>query len=223
MAGIVLALFHRTQSCLFHVGLHRVLADQSTCKDVKYNYRSVPTEPCLGPRQNETLLRVYNCEFIKPPRPSRFARAMKQIYRTDYVLSHFVHYSTVTVDVAQYFADHPASALGSKAEYVRNVHRKDWHAPETFLDELTEGTLIHTRSVLAHETMRRSHECYLHSKYNCILGFPCPEAVDFVDGLYQNNGFHDEAGKYCNCWPNQRIESVFIPRLEALLRQGSAA
>ncbi len=143
---------------------------------------------------------------------------MKQIYRPDYVLSHFVHYSTVTADVAQYFADHPASKPGkSKVPYVRNVHRKDWVAPETFLDELTQGTLIHTRSVLAHETMRRSHECYLNSTYNCILGFACPASVEFVDGLYQKNGFHDDAGNYCNCWPNDRIESVLIPRLEAIL------
>lgn len=75
---------------------------------------------CLTKKAENTYLETYNCEYIKSPKPERFARAMvrndfcafcyimpkpqhsiiliqKQMYRPDFVLSHFVHYSTVTV------------------------------------------------------------------------------------------------------------------------------
>ena len=52
---------------------------------------------CLTKSDAKTYLETYNCEYIKTPKPERFARAMKQLYRPNFVLSHFVHYSTVTV------------------------------------------------------------------------------------------------------------------------------
>ncbi|KAL7549697.1 hypothetical protein ACHAWF_012964 [Thalassiosira exigua] len=52
---------------------------------------------CLAKSDNRTYLETYNCEYIRSPKPDRFERAMKQFYRPDFVLSHFVHYSTVTV------------------------------------------------------------------------------------------------------------------------------
>jgi len=32
--------------------------------------------PCLAKRANETYFKTYNCEYIKPPKPERFQRAM---------------------------------------------------------------------------------------------------------------------------------------------------
>jgi hypothetical protein len=61
----------------------------------------LPTEACIVHAVTR-LLRVYNCDYIRPPRPERFARAMKQIYRPAFVLSHFVHYSTITANIARY-------------------------------------------------------------------------------------------------------------------------
>jgi Glycosyltransferase family 92 len=66
---------------------------------------ALPEEPCIVPRRNETFLKVYNCNYIRPPIPDRFARAMKQIYRPSFVYSHFVHYSTVTAPMARYYKD----------------------------------------------------------------------------------------------------------------------
>ena len=86
-------------------------------------------------------------DYIKPPRPSRFARAMKQIYRPDYVLSHFVHYSTVTSDIARYQKE---QANGTGDDELPNW--ADVGADkEVFLNELEEGSLIHARSVLPQE------------------------------------------------------------------------
>jgi hypothetical protein len=59
---------------------------------------------------------------------------MKQIFRPAEVLSHFVHYSTVTKRIAQYYQDDP---VGFRKLVTANDYR------DTFLDELTEGSLIH--------------------------------------------------------------------------------
>ena len=60
---------------------------------------------CLVPRTNETYLSIYNCDIVKPPRPKGYFRNMKQIYRPDFVLSHFVHYSAITRPIAEYYKD----------------------------------------------------------------------------------------------------------------------
>lgn len=62
---------------------------------------------CLMKSDDKTYLETYNCEYIKSPKPERFARAMKQFYRPDFVLSHFVHYSTVTVSSTILSIDKP--------------------------------------------------------------------------------------------------------------------
>ena len=63
------------------------------------------TPSCLVKRRNETFLSLYNCDTVKPPRPRVYFRNMKQIYRPDFVLSHFVHYSAVTRKIAEYYKD----------------------------------------------------------------------------------------------------------------------
>jgi len=157
------------------------------------SFQRLPVEACLTPRSNETFLRVYNCDYIKPPRPERFARAMKQIYRPDFVLSHFVHYSTITKDIARLYKDVP-----DKAKFTREVQAAEWG--DVFLDELKEGVLVHAKSVLPHETMTRNATCYTGSKRSCAVGHVCPESTAFDDSVHQKNLFRDADGNYCNCW-----------------------
>ena len=78
----------------------RPLNDQSKCEPPKSKHKDEP-DSCVVPKRDKTFLEVYNCEFIKPPKPDRCARAMKQIFKPNYVLSHYVHYSTVTKDIAR--------------------------------------------------------------------------------------------------------------------------
>ncbi|CAB9520216.1 Pfam:DUF23 [Seminavis robusta] len=120
------------------------LADQRSCEIPQKRsaaVRKLKQTSCQEPMHNETFLKVYNCDYIKPPRPSRFARAMKQIYRPSYVLSHYVHYSTVTEDIALSWRNQ--SNVNSDSPLL------DWKVAgstkEVFLDELTQGTLIHAR------------------------------------------------------------------------------
>lgn len=191
--------------------------DQSTCIDPsKRKNKRFEAEPCVVPRKNETFLRTYNCEYIRPPRPDRFQRAMKQIYRPSHVWNHFVHYATVTQDVARLYKDH-----GPNETYVASVRGKAWErsSPEVFLNELTQGTLLHAKTVLPHETMYRSGICRLNSTLPCNVGYECPAHVEFSDELHTKNVFQDDEGHYCNCWANPRVEQVFAPRLQAALEE----
>jgi hypothetical protein len=200
--------------------VYRDLQDQSGCVDpveVK-GPNKFKTEPCAGPMKNKTFLQVYNCEFIRPPKPERFARAMKQIYRPSFVLSHFVHYSTVTTPMGMPYYELKESVQGE--EPLMKIHNSGWEnaQPEKFMDESTEGTLVHARSVLPHDTRRRSAECHANSKYTCTMGFLCDDDVEFVDELHQKNVFHNKHGGFCNCWRNRIVEDFLVPKLEVLLK-----
>ncbi len=190
------------------------LEDQTVCTDsINTEQTKVPIEPCVGPMKNKTFLQVYNCDYIRPPKPQRFDRAMKQIYRTSVVLLHFVHYTTVTTDTRSLSAfeqSHPG-------EKPKRFSRKAKET-ELFMDEMTQGVLLHTRSVLPHETMTRSAECFLNATTNaCPMGFLCEDNVEFVDELHKKNVFHNSDGSFCNCWRNKVIEEVLVPKLEKLL------
>lgn len=192
------------------------MQDQSKCVDPVPKARKPPGGPqeCLEQAKNQTFLQVYNCEFIRPPRPERFERAMKQIYRPDHVQSHFVHYSTVTKDISRWHSD-----FGPDETYVRKVHGRGWQAssPEVYLDELNEGLLVHTKSVLPHETQYREQGCQIGSKYGCSVGVLCPDSTPFEDEKHKENVFVDAEGHYCNCWMNDKVEHVYVPRLASLL------
>eukprot|EP00978_Attheya_sp_CCMP212_P001839 scaffold3804_cov51-Attheya_sp.AAC.7 len=51
---------------------------------------------CLDKSPGVPYLESYNCEREPLPKPSWAMRGKKQLYRPEYVQSHFVHYSTVT-------------------------------------------------------------------------------------------------------------------------------
>ena len=206
--------------------MFRRLNDQSSCVDPlpPMGVNANKTEPCVGPKQGETFLKVYNCDFIRPPKPERFARAMKQIYRPDHVYSHFVHYSTVTADIAQTYQDFIQQQQGQHHHrpFMPFVHDSKWiqQSPEIFVDELTQGALIHARSVLPHETRRKTAECFVGSKWNCIVGYPCEDSVPFLDEVHKENKFQNPNGTFCNCWKNSLVDTILVPQLEKRLRKG---
>ena len=100
---------------------------------------------------------------------------------------------------------------------VKNSRYLESESPEMFMNEKTEGTLVHARSILPLETKRRSAECSIGSKHACMVGFLCEDDVEFVDDLHKDNVFHNADGSYCNCWRNKVIDEVLVPKLEALL------
>lgn len=200
----------------------RVMEDQSTCVDpnVVRGANRNKTEPCIGLNENTTFLQVYNCDYIRPPKPERFGRAMKQIYRPSHVYSHFVHYSTVTANVAETYSEFIMSHSDPK-KFILNARdpRFEAQSPELFLDELTQGALVHARSILPHETRRRSAECYSKSTFKCMLGYPCEDTVPFSDVKHKDNSFQNPDRNFCNCWRNPVVQDVLAPQLLARLRR----
>ena len=161
---------------------------------------------CVVPRNNETFLKTYNCEYIKSPKPDRFQRAMKQLYRPDFVLSHFVHYSTITVDLTK-----------RKEETVGKFIQAATNNPKTerFIDDVNEGVMIHAKSITPNDGVNRATRC-LYKKSLCSLGYECPERLPFSDENHKE-GFLFGNGTFCNCWINQKAESFWIPQLEIAL------
>lgn len=196
------------------------------CKDPTgaKNERYPNTDACIGPKRDETFLGVYNCEYIRPPKPSRFARARKQIYQPSYVWSHFVHYSTVTADYAETYAQFQQNPKSNGKKFVSHANGPTWEKryPDVFVDELNIGALIHARSVMPHETRRRSAECVLGSKVACMLGYLCEDTVEFIDEKHQQNVFNNSDGSYCNCWANAVVAKSLAPRLKQTLQEHEA-
>lgn len=166
---------------------------------------------CLVRDEKYTFLQTYNCEYIKSPKPDRFQRAMKQIYRPDYVLSHFVHYSTVTKDLAR------TKDQSIDVEYNKYAQTSDSRT-ERFVDEINEGVLAHTKSIVPEEAVPREARCKPKLHPGCNVGIPCPDDLPFDDKTHQD-GFLDHDGNYCNCWVNRRVENVWLPKLEAALQE----
>ena len=130
--------------------------------------------------------------------------------------------STVTADYAETYSEfYQRNKDRSGVKFLSHAHGSEWDRryPVAFADELGTGALIHARSVLPHETRRRSAECILGSKATCMVGYPCEDSVTFVDEKHKENVFHNADGSYCNCWKNPVVTQILVPRLISRLKE----
>jgi hypothetical protein len=98
----ILAL--RSTRALPRIEYMEEVTDPEICSNPS-DHNDLESVSCLVAKENVTFLRLYNCDNVRRPRPPRFSTNMKQIYRPAIVLSHFVHYSVVTRQIATYFRD----------------------------------------------------------------------------------------------------------------------
>jgi hypothetical protein len=177
-----------------------------------------------------TLLQAYNCDRQPPGQKIEKMPAEKQIYRADYVLQHFVHYSAATV----------LSTL-NRTEYKRagfDWFRRPFPDPrQRFANELTEGLMIHAKAVALQDTAGWDRVCRLDENgvkpYGmCRLGFPWPgvhehNAHILIDGkvnplmkeLESSKKNASEEGWVYNCFVNKKVEELYVPQLEAALKE----
>jgi hypothetical protein len=116
--------------------------------------------------------------------------------------------------MAKYYTDYPDPSIEA---YPTSLKQESIH--EYVLDELTDGVLVHTKTVLPHETTTRSSSCYNTSKYVCAVGYECHNKTPFYDTIHTKNIFHNTNGDYCNCWVDDDIERYWIPLLEKALKE----
>jgi hypothetical protein len=82
------------------------------------------------------FLEAYNCDTMPSPKLRHTDRGHKEIYRADYVLYHFIHYSLVTKDTVVWYKD-------DKLNWQREI--EDDNSTRHVTDEINEAVMIHTK------------------------------------------------------------------------------
>jgi len=171
--------------------------------------------PCFDLRipMNTTMLQAYNCDRQLPGQKTSTMPAEKQIYRADYVLQHFIHYSAATV----------LSEM-NREEYEKEGFR--WSsrgfpdARQRFADEVNEGLMIHSKAVAHQDTIDWERVCHIDAQslpYKkrglCRLGVPWPNDHD----VKTRNATKD--GWAFNCYVNEKVENYYVPKLEKSMKE----
>lgn len=162
---------------------------------------------------NYTMLQVYNCDRQPPGKKKQKMPAEKQIYRAEYVTQHFVHYTAATV----------LSGL-NRSEYAKQGFewkRRGFPDPrQRYADEITEGLMIHTKAVARQDTSNWESVCHIDNlslpkeeRGLCRLGVPWPKDLKKV----AKNA--TEEGWAFNCYVNEKVETLFVPQLNAALKE----
>jgi hypothetical protein len=149
--------------------------------------------------ENSTFLGAYNCDSSGTPKPRWADRAKKQLYRTDYVLYHHVHYSTVT----QGYLETYNQTLASNRKW--KLHFSEGEPSERVTDETNEAVMIHTKRTdekLSHGYRQR---CTFEGR-GCFVGFSWPNDTEVP-------GAHDADHMEYNCFINRKVENYWLHRL----------
>ncbi len=167
---------------------------------------------CLMKNRSKTYMETYNCEPTTHPKPQSWAwRAKKQIYRPDFVLNHFVHYSVATRQII----DRP------ELDSLRFNERQPF---ERRVNELEEGYLLHSKSTLPEMTANWHSKCPLKaasgSIKDCKVGIPSSDVLG-LDITSDESRFveSDVSAKYeSNCYPHIRVGRL-VPSLEEAIKR----
>jgi len=161
----------------------------------------------LMKRDNITFLQTYDCEKSLT-KPDYGWRAKKQIYRPNFVLNHFVHYSTVTNRIHE--APNEDSPLyNQRRPYERRV------------DELKEAFMLHTKTTYPSATRNWIKSCKGQSeedKKKCPVGIAY--SFDPIEGedLQQKENVRNKNGFAYNCYKHHRIQNELATKLQHLLQ-----
>ena len=113
--------------------------------------------------------------------------AEKQLYRPDYVLQHFIHYSSVTVLAQMTMTEFEAAGF----PWLKTKITPD--PLSRFSDELNEATMLHTKAVARQDTAGWQKACmagFNDKRARCRVGVPFPVDYDESrDGLGDDKGW----------------------------------
>ena len=166
---------------------------------------------CHHKDPNRTFLETYNCD-VAYPKPTWSNRAKKQIYRPSYVLSHFVHYSTVT---------QPMTDLNN----LQSFRYRETTPSERFSNEETEAMMLHAKTMNADGTSDWPMRCKKgfvppdrKDIHKCRMGNAFPKGVVYKeDEMPKDEYTEDEYIK--NCIAHERLTDYWIPRLEKAMEK----
>ena len=135
--------------------------------------------------------------------------AEKQLYKPDYVLQHFIHYSSVTV------LSQMSKSEFEKAGYNWLQTQMSPDPLSRFSNELDEATMLHAKAVARQDTSGWLLACTEGNskKAMCRIGFPFPK-----DYNETKHGVRDDKGWVYNCYVNQKTENYWAPLLQQSMR-----
>ena len=82
-----------------------------------------------------------------------------------------------------------------------------------FSDELTEGTMLHTKAMATQDTAGWNDVCMGEARGTCRIGNPYP-----ADALAKNISKDKEGWQY-NCFVNNKIEGYYLPLLKEKMKE----
>mmetsp|Transcript_42867 Transcript_42867/g.62766 ORF Transcript_42867/g.62766 Transcript_42867/m.62766 type:complete len:542 (+) Transcript_42867:403-2028(+) len=184
----------------------KILTFRSARAMPRYDMIAEPSEEHdydIAPKKGVSFLQTYNCQKEKLPR-TKFMPAEKQIYRPDYVLLHFIHYSAITTESQLSKEQAKQIGLPQWTRYQEKHNR--------FADEVTEGLMVHAKKVTNTESAHRNwkNKC---ARFGCHLGFPFPDVTP-INGTEGRN----EEGYIYNCYVIDHVEK-WVPELDRALRE----
>ncbi len=160
---------------------------------------------CLRVKDGHLFAEAYNCDFDKSPKPEWSERAKKQLYQPEYVLTHFVHYATVTKGLMT--TKEEAKKMG-KSWYM-TFHES--HSADRITDEINQAVMLHSKTTVPEYTVDWKRRCAVDFKpghgENCRVGFPWPRNDDKSTVKATSDGFG------YNCFQNEKLNEVWLPKL----------
>ena len=168
---------------------------------------------CLKVQEGNLFAEVYNCDYEKSPKPQWAERAKKQLYRSDYVLAHYVHYATVTGGTVQ------TKEEADRATVDWHQHFRESRASDRFTDEIKQAVMLHTKTTVPEYTTEWQERCLAgittaHGK-DCRVGFPWPDNNDITPekSTAEGHGY--------NCFMNEKLRDFWIPKLREAIDERS--
>ena len=133
------------------------------------------------------------------------------LVRPDYVMTHYVHYATVTEGILQ--TKDEASVDGkSWTPSFRESSKED-----RVTDEINQAVMLHSKTTVPEYTTDWKKRCKLGAKNsegeNCRVGFPWPGNTNTIGSKKEN-----EEGFAHNCFTNEKLNSVWIPKLRTSMK-----
>ena len=128
----------------------KILSFRSSRGYLRYD-KSYPIQNGRERLPNATFLEAYNCDSAGSPKPEWAERARKQVYIADYVLYHYVHYSTVTMGYIQDTYQHHVTGTGTSDSY--RPYFRERPPTERPANELTEAVMVHTKTIKFDQSM----------------------------------------------------------------------
>ena len=144
----------------------------------------------------------------------RAERAKKQLYLSDYVYAHYVHYATVTAGLLQ--TKEEARKENGRAW---DQHFRESRQVDRFTDETNQAVMLHTKTTVPEYTTEwktRGKEGFkpAHGQ-NCRVGFPWPDNNDNSPEKATADGYG------YNCFTNKKLSDFWIPKLRDAIERRS--